>query len=100
MNTPDNWEEPTRVPLIASCKQAARLVSLSFERRLTLRERFSMRLHLMMCKTCTYYGRQIKALRTIFERHEEVLDNTPASSDEKLGAQARQRIKDAMGPCA
>ncbi len=100
MNTPDNWEEPTRVPVVTSCKQAARLVSISFERRLTLREWFTMRIHLMMCKTCTFYGRQIKALRAIFARHEEVLANTSAAADEELDARARQRIKDAMGHCA
>jgi hypothetical protein len=93
MKTPDNWEDPTPVPIVTSCKQAARLVSVSFERRLTLRELFSMRLHLMMCKTCTFYRRQIKALRAIFIRHEEVLSNTPAVNDENLSDQAKDRIK-------
>ncbi len=100
MTTTANWEEPTRAPLVTSCKQAARLVSISFERRLSLRDWFSMRAHLLMCKTCTFYGRQIKALCAIFARHEEVLANTPASVDEKLDDKVRQRIKDAMGHCA
>jgi hypothetical protein len=100
MKTPDNWEEPTPVPIVTSCKQAARLVSVSFERRLTLRECFSMRLHLMMCKTCTFYSRQIKALRAIFTRHEEVLSNTPAADDEKLSDQAKQRIKKTINGCS
>lgn len=93
MKTPDNWEDPTDVPLVTSCKQAARLVSISFERRLNLREWLAMRIHLSMCKTCTFYGRQIAALRAIFTRHEEVLDNTAASSDEELTAQAKERIQ-------
>lgn len=100
MKTPDNWEEPTPVPLVTSCKQAARLVSVSFERKLTLREWLSMRLHLMMCKTCTFYGRQIKALRAIFIRHEQVLSNTPASDDEKLTDQAKERIKKTINTCS
>lgn len=100
MKTPDNWEKPTPVPVVTSCKQAARLVSVSFERKLTFREWFSMRLHLMMCKTCTFYGRQIKALRRIFIRHEEVLSNTPASDDEKLSDQAKQRIKKVINDCS
>lgn len=100
MKTPDNWEEPTPVPLVTSCKQAARLVSVSFERKLTLREWLSMRLHLMMCKTCTFYARQIKALRAIFIRHEQVLSNTPASDDEKLADQAKERIKKTINTCS
>ncbi len=96
MKTPDNWEDPTPVPIVTSCKQAARLVSMSFERKLTLRESLSMRIHLMMCKTCTFYGRQIKALRSIFTRHEEVLCNTCASDDEKLTADAKDRIQKSL----
>jgi hypothetical protein len=94
MTTPQNWEDPTKVPVVTSCKQAARLVSISFERKLTLREYVAMRVHLMMCKTCTFYGRQIKALRAIFTRHEDVLDNTPCSCDERLTQHAKDRIKD------
>ncbi len=99
MTTSDNWEDPTEVPLVTSCKQAARLVSISFERKLTLREYLAMRVHLMMCKTCTFYGRQIKALRAIFTRHQEVLDNTPCSCDEQLPPHAKERIKDQIKKC-
>ena len=97
MITPKNWEEPTPVPLMTSCKQAARLVSLSFERALTAREWVAMRLHLVRCKTCTFYGRQIKALRAIFTRHEEALLNTSPSADEKLSDTAKSRIKSTLG---
>jgi hypothetical protein len=100
MKTPDNWEDPTPVPIVTSCKQVARLVSMSFERKLTGREWLSMRIHLMMCKTCTFYGRQIKALRAIFTRHEEVLSNTPASDEEKLTDQAKARIKKTINECS
>ena len=93
MKIPTNWEHETILPLVTSCKQAARLVSISVERRLTLREFLSMRVHLWMCKTCTRYKNQIRALRKIFLRHEEVLDNVPASSQECLDLKARDKIK-------
>ncbi|MBF0485439.1 MAG: zf-HC2 domain-containing protein [Candidatus Omnitrophica bacterium] len=96
MNTPSNWEQPTDVKLVTSCKQAARLVSLSFERKLTAREALAMRLHLAMCKTCTFYSRQIKALRGIFVRHEEFLSNTPPSDCECLSHETKQKIKRAL----
>ncbi len=91
-----NWEEETEVPLITSCKQAARLASLSFERKLTLREFLTMRIHLFMCKTCTYYRRQIGALRGIFARHAEVLDNTEPYPDECLTPASKSRIRQAV----
>lgn len=88
-----DWEQEIVLPVLISCKQAARLVSLSFERPLTWRETWVMNLHLWQCKTCSFYRRQIKALRTIFIRHREVLDNTPADLFERLDESAKERIK-------
>jgi hypothetical protein len=93
MTIPDNWQEETKLPIMTSCKQAARLVSISVERKLTLREFLSMRIHLLMCKTCTRYNNQIKALRKIFIRHGEVLENTPASPHECLDPRTKECMK-------
>ena len=38
-----------------NCKEVTRLVSESFDRQLTLRERFGLRLHTMMCGTCRLF---------------------------------------------
>ncbi len=92
MKIPANWEQETKLPLVTSCKQAARLISISVERRLTMREFVSMRVHLWMCKTCTRYRNQIKALRQIFLRHEEVLDNTLPSDHECLDQKTKEKI--------
>lgn len=89
---PSNWQQETKLPLVTSCKQAARLVSIYVERPLSLREFFSMRIHLWMCKTCTRYRNQITALRKIFICHEQALENTTASSHECLDPKARERI--------
>ncbi|MBF0387079.1 MAG: zf-HC2 domain-containing protein [Candidatus Omnitrophica bacterium] len=91
-----NWEKTEKTPLITSCKQAARLVSVSIERPLSLRENITMRIHLWMCRTCTLYRRQISLLRKAFVRHEEVLALTPPSEGESLDAQSKKRIQDAI----
>ncbi len=91
-----NWEEETKGPLITSCKQAARLVSIAMERRLTIRENCTMHIHLWMCRTCALYRRQIGILRKALTRHAEVLDNTPPSRCECLDANAKQRIKEVL----
>jgi hypothetical protein len=91
-----NWEQETRLPLLTSCKQAARLISLSIERKLTLYEGLVMHLHLWLCKTCNLYRDQIGALRRVFIRHQEVLDNTPPASCHCMKASSKQRMKDAL----
>lgn len=93
MKIPANWEEETKLPLVTSCKQAARLVSISVERRLTWREALSMRIHLGMCKTCTRYRNQIAALRKIFIRHEAMQENIPPSGGECLHPAAKEKIQ-------
>ena len=95
-----NWEQETVLPIVTSCKQAARLVSLSFERRLTWREFMTMKVHLWNCKTCSFYRRQIKALRAIFIRHREVMENTPADACDCLDEKARERIKKSISQTA
>lgn len=95
--TPLNLEKETRTGWLVSCKQAALLVSLSFERRLSVREFVVMRLHLCLCKTCSFYRAQISVLRKVFTRHEELLSNVPPVEQECLSPQAKERIKGALG---
>ena len=55
-----------------NCKEASRLVSEKHERRLRFRERLGLRLHLLMCVSCSRFDAQIrfigKALRILNRR--------------------------------
>lgn len=46
-----------------SCREVARLASERLDRPLTWRERMAFRFHLMMCRTCTRYARQLAWMR-------------------------------------
>jgi len=46
------------------CREVARLVSQSNERRLRVRERLSMRLHYWICTWCRRYRDQLELIRT------------------------------------
>lgn len=41
------------------CKQNTELLSQSLERPITLRERMAMRMHLMMCRGCRNFEKQL-----------------------------------------
>ena len=64
------------------------LMSESLERRLSIRERFGLRLHLLVCAWCALYLEQIKFLRHVLRGR--------ASATTKLGltlpAEARHRL--------
>ena len=45
------------------CKQTSQLISQSLDRRLTLRERYSLKVHLVICKFCKRFSQHLQALR-------------------------------------
>ena len=76
--------------LSPSCKQASRLQSESMDRPLTFFENFGLRIHLLLCKWCRRYGKQLKFLQNAAHQCEEHIEATPA---QKLSPEARERIK-------
>lgn len=74
------------------CKEVTRLSSESLERRLSLSERLSMRVHFLYCKWCSWYLEQLRLVRTQ-ARDETPEKHLPAGS---LGEEARQRILKAV----
>ena len=76
--------------LSPGCKTATRLQSEALDRKLPLRQRFGLRVHLLLCKWCRRYGKQITFLRNAAREHpDEMAEPVP----QKLSAQARERIK-------
>lgn len=46
-----------------SCKEASKLISEGMDRRLSVAERFSLRLHVGICDACTRFSSQVRFLR-------------------------------------
>ena len=51
------------MPLKLNCKQTSRLLSEAQDRRLSLFERVTLRVHLGVCDACTQFSRQLEFLR-------------------------------------
>ena len=77
--------------LSPTCKEAARLQSIALDRTLTPVERFGLRFHLLFCKWCRAYGKQIKFLSSAAKQHAS--DDDQPSSRLALSSEARERIK-------
>lgn len=52
----------------ATCREVHALVSQSLDRPLSLRERTTMQLHLLICKACTRFNVQMDVLRQAFRQ--------------------------------
>jgi hypothetical protein len=87
------WLLLRRLP---TCKEMVPLMSESLERRLSLRERVLMKLHLWVCAWCAWYLEHLHLIReAIHLRASETRDNESASSA-ALSSEARERIKLAL----
>lgn len=61
------------------CKAATRLMSLKQDRKLTFREKVSLRLHLSMCGACRECDRQFTLLHEAGKRYIAAQDHTEDS---------------------
>ena len=76
--------------LSPSCKEASRLQSQALDYPLRLRKSIGLRIHLLLCKWCRRYGKQIGFLRSVAHQHEE---HEPCLPPQSLRPAARERIK-------
>jgi len=75
-----------------SCKIAAKLMSLSCERKLTLKEQIALKAHLAVCETCRNCQRQIKALQKILPDYIQAVLRFPPPPELSLPLAAQKRI--------
>ncbi len=79
--------------LAPNCREATRLQSEALDQPLPLPKRFGLRVHLLLCKWCRRYGKQIRFLRRAAHEHSEKLtESTPRA----LSPEARERLKHSL----
>ena len=76
-----------------SCKQASQLVSQSLDRKLNMRERFALKLHLFICKYCLRFSQQLAAIRVALLRNTQAIENDASLT---LSPEAKARITQAL----
>lgn len=73
-----------------SCKDISRLVSDSMDRNLPLKHRLGIRFHLMMCRYCSRFAKQLKKMRRMIRR-----ETPPTAPPRKsLSDEQKQRLKE------
>ena len=83
-----------RVPLVGlSCREASRLISASLDRDLTGRERWSLRIHTLLCRACQRFAQQAKMIREAIMNMPETRRAHWSDSTAKLSVERRAQIK-------
>jgi len=73
-----------------NCREVTQLASEALDRKLSLKERIGLRFHLMMCKLCTRYVRQLKFMHHASRAADE---NQVTAIGPRLSETARDRIR-------
>jgi predicted anti-sigma-YlaC factor YlaD len=81
------------IPGIPDCKETARLLSESLDHRLPLRKQLLLKIHLIMCKACENYKKQLFALKALSTRYFEKLEQFSKESPESLSDEAKETMK-------
>ena len=79
-----------------SCKQATELMSASLDGKLSLYQRFALKLHLMMCKLCSRCWSQLLFVQDAMHRCSEKAEEIDFISDQSLSPEACERIKNSL----
>lgn len=75
--------------MMRSCEEVSRLASERLDRELTLGERLAFNMHLLMCRNCTRYARQIALVKQATDR---LRMRREAPGSDGLPDKARERI--------
>ena len=79
-----------------SCQEVTRLISESFDHPLPFRKQIGMRLHLLICKWCDRFRRQVLFIQDSLRRGAAQLESQDLASLMSLSTAARERIKQAL----
>jgi hypothetical protein len=91
------WKRGIRLWLLRTlpgCKDMAPVMSQSLDRKLRLRERTTLRLHLWVCLRCVRYLEQLTVIRNLLRRSQSLPLVEEISPE--LTSEVRERIRGAL----
>lgn len=88
-----------KIPLfnrsLLECQEVSRLITHSMDEPLTLRQRLLVRWHLLVCRYCRRFQKQIFWLRKILQTKSKMTDEV-RTNDVGLSNEAKERIKEVL----
>jgi hypothetical protein len=76
-----------------TCKDVTRLISESMDHSLPIGKRAGVRLHLLICRFCARYERQLLLIRETMRRLAATEEKPGEPHGETLSAEASERIR-------
>ncbi len=94
-----SWTARLARILTLRCEGATELMSRGMDERLGVAERVALRGHLLVCRSCRRFARQVALVHAVV-RGRAARGEEAVAGDEGLGEEARARIARALGEAA
>jgi hypothetical protein len=78
---------------LPTCEEVLPVLSQSLERKLTLRERVTLRLHFLICVYCIRYLKQLRLMRNAVRARSQQIETGTDAVAPTLSAEAHERLK-------
>lgn len=88
---------PVMSRLMPTCAKVTHLVSIGMDEDLTLRNRMKVRLHLLMCKWCSMFEKQVRLVRKLARENAFLAASPNAEGSAQLNPAAKAKLQDAIG---
>jgi hypothetical protein len=79
--------------VMPNCHEASILTSRAMDEDISLKERVGLKMHLLVCKWCRRYSKQVNLIRDIVRRQASRVESTESQTDLNLSPGARNRIE-------
>jgi predicted anti-sigma-YlaC factor YlaD len=81
---------------LPDCKTITPLIGESIDRKISLREKIVIKLHLFTCEACKRYLYQIRLMRDAVKMQESRRDGGEIRRDKTLSLEAKERMRRAV----
>ena len=78
-----------------SCEQTSEVLSRGLDQHLPFSQRIAVRIHLLMCRACAQYERQLHFIRRATRRLSQGMEHGDQAAT-PLSPEARERINNAL----
>ncbi|QDU52313.1 zf-HC2 domain-containing protein [Gimesia panareensis] len=81
---------------IFSCKHVAKAINKSLDEPLSLKEKLSIQMHLVMCQNCRYFKKQMLFLRRATRRFSTLNTYQSDGPQARLSTNSKRRLKNLL----
>ena len=76
-----------------TCEEVSHLTSQSFDEKLSFRQKLGVKIHLMFCKWCRLYKKQLTQIRSLIKNDPLLIDTDLEKTEFNLSNDFKNRLK-------